>query len=211
MYNLLVVHVSDIISSSCKWREPSEFHPYGDQDGDATWNWKLNLRKCKGKKSFQLWFAETYAHLVNTFCKWSSVFRHYLGFFSIPNKNYVYSCDCFIRSTCSVGADVRATKKVQQDKCFFSLLYCCSVTLFELLFPLWCGTDSGVIHMQAALYGRADRETCSEGRPAQQLNNIQCSQKGVLEVFKKTYSNISKAICNHFNQLLFFVLFGQNK
>ncbi|XP_030280184.1 L-rhamnose-binding lectin SML-like [Sparus aurata] len=39
--------------------------------------------------------------------------------------------------------------------------------------------------MQAALYGRADRETCSEGRPAQQLNNIQCSQKGVWKSSRK--------------------------
>lgn len=64
-----------------------------------------------------------------------------------------------------------------------------NVLLFELLRPLWCVTDGGVIHVQAALYGRADKETCSEDRPPQQLHNIQCSQKGVLEVFKRKYSD----------------------
>uniref|UniRef100_A0A671YZU9 SUEL-type lectin domain-containing protein n=1 Tax=Sparus aurata TaxID=8175 RepID=A0A671YZU9_SPAAU len=54
--------------------------------------------------------------------------------------------------------------------------------------------DSGVIHMQAALYGRADRETCSEGRPAQQLNNIQCSQKGVWNCDGKSVCEFSRVL-----------------
>ncbi|KAM8754198.1 L-rhamnose-binding lectin SML-like isoform 1-T3 [Acanthopagrus schlegelii] len=53
--------------------------------------------------------------------------------------------------------------------------------------------DGGVIHVQAALYGRTDKETCSEGRPPQQLHNIQCSQKGVLEVFKRNCDG--KKVC----------------
>ncbi|GLD70964.1 rhamnose-binding lectin-like protein [Lates japonicus] len=45
--------------------------------------------------------------------------------------------------------------------------------------------EAGVISVQAALYGRADKETCSEGRPAEQLTNTHCSQHGTLDVFKK--------------------------
>lgn len=60
----------------------------------------------------------------------------------------------------------------------------CSRTVFAVL---WCATDSGVIVVQAALYGRADRETCSEGRPPQQLTNTECSQTGTLDVLKTRY------------------------
>uniref|UniRef100_A0A7N5ZPB2 SUEL-type lectin domain-containing protein n=1 Tax=Anabas testudineus TaxID=64144 RepID=A0A7N5ZPB2_ANATE len=52
-------------------------------------------------------------------------------------------------------------------------------------FPVWWVTESGVITVQSALYGRADRETCSEGKPAQQLSNINCYQLGTLDVFKR--------------------------
>ncbi|XP_028265008.1 L-rhamnose-binding lectin SML-like [Parambassis ranga] len=45
--------------------------------------------------------------------------------------------------------------------------------------------DSGVIVVQSVLYGRSDTETCSEGRPANQLTNTSCAQKGTLEVIKK--------------------------
>ncbi|KAL7399283.1 hypothetical protein ABVT39_022464 [Epinephelus coioides] len=45
--------------------------------------------------------------------------------------------------------------------------------------------DAGVISVQAALYGRADTETCSEGKPPQQLSNTKCSQQGVVDVLKK--------------------------
>ncbi|XP_023248720.1 rhamnose-binding lectin-like [Seriola lalandi dorsalis] len=45
--------------------------------------------------------------------------------------------------------------------------------------------DGGVITVETALYGRADRETCSEGRPANQLTDTQCSQLGTVDVLKK--------------------------
>ncbi|XP_033485442.1 L-rhamnose-binding lectin SML-like [Epinephelus lanceolatus] len=45
--------------------------------------------------------------------------------------------------------------------------------------------DAGVISVQAALYGRTDTETCSEGKPPQQLSNTKCSQQGVVDVLKK--------------------------
>lgn len=62
-----------------------------------------------------------------------------------------------------MGADVRATKKVQKDVSIFSVLYCCSVTLFELLFPLWCGTGTA-----------AEQHTVlSEGRPGSLQENVQ--------------------------------------
>ncbi|XP_071331398.1 L-rhamnose-binding lectin CSL1-like isoform X2 [Trachinotus anak] len=45
--------------------------------------------------------------------------------------------------------------------------------------------DTGVIRVQAALYGRRDRETCSEGRPANQLTNTDCSQNGTVDVLRR--------------------------
>ncbi|XP_029291805.1 L-rhamnose-binding lectin SML-like [Cottoperca gobio] len=47
---------------------------------------------------------------------------------------------------------------------------------------LSCG--DGVITVQKALYGRADNQTCSEGRPQSQVINTQCSQEGTLGVIK---------------------------
>ncbi|KAI3357013.1 hypothetical protein L3Q82_003648 [Scortum barcoo] len=44
--------------------------------------------------------------------------------------------------------------------------------------------ESGVIIVQTAFYGRADKETCSEDRPAEQLMDTQCSQAGTLNVLK---------------------------
>ncbi|XP_042265111.1 rhamnose-binding lectin-like [Thunnus maccoyii] len=45
--------------------------------------------------------------------------------------------------------------------------------------------ETGVISVQTALYGRADAETCSEGRPPNQLANTECSLHGTLNVLKK--------------------------
>ncbi|XP_032418271.1 LOW QUALITY PROTEIN: rhamnose-binding lectin-like [Xiphophorus hellerii] len=44
--------------------------------------------------------------------------------------------------------------------------------------------DNGVISVQAALYGRADRQICSEGKSPQQLANTQCSQDGAVGIIK---------------------------
>uniref|UniRef100_A0A8C4NYQ2 SUEL-type lectin domain-containing protein n=1 Tax=Dicentrarchus labrax TaxID=13489 RepID=A0A8C4NYQ2_DICLA len=50
---------------------------------------------------------------------------------------------------------------------------------------------SGVISVQAALYGRADSETCSEGRPPQQLTNTKCSQPGTVDILRKRCDGMS--------------------
>ncbi|KAM6928933.1 L-rhamnose-binding lectin SML-like [Lycodopsis pacificus] len=44
--------------------------------------------------------------------------------------------------------------------------------------------DIGVISVQAALYGRANNQTCSERRPQSQLANTECSQEGTVDVLK---------------------------
>uniref|UniRef100_G3NPV0 SUEL-type lectin domain-containing protein n=2 Tax=Gasterosteus aculeatus aculeatus TaxID=481459 RepID=G3NPV0_GASAC len=44
--------------------------------------------------------------------------------------------------------------------------------------------DTGVISVQAALYGRADAETCSEGIPQSQLADTKCSQEGTVKVLQ---------------------------
>ncbi|XP_031697563.1 rhamnose-binding lectin-like isoform X2 [Anarrhichthys ocellatus] len=48
--------------------------------------------------------------------------------------------------------------------------------------------DIGVIRVQAALYGRADNETCGERRPQSQLANTECSQEGTVDVLRSRYT-----------------------
>ncbi|XP_038579130.1 L-rhamnose-binding lectin SML-like [Micropterus salmoides] len=45
--------------------------------------------------------------------------------------------------------------------------------------------DMGVINVEAAMYGRANSETCSEGRSQEQLANTECSQNGTVEILKR--------------------------
>uniref|UniRef100_A0A674NBU5 SUEL-type lectin domain-containing protein n=1 Tax=Takifugu rubripes TaxID=31033 RepID=A0A674NBU5_TAKRU len=45
-------------------------------------------------------------------------------------------------------------------------------------------TRGALISVQAALYGRADTDTCSEGRPVGQLTNTTCSQPGTEDLVK---------------------------
>ncbi|KAM8863269.1 L-rhamnose-binding lectin SML-like [Spinachia spinachia] len=44
--------------------------------------------------------------------------------------------------------------------------------------------DTGVIQVHSALYGRKDKETCSEGVPPNQLADTTCSQAGTTELLK---------------------------
>ncbi|CAB1423710.1 unnamed protein product [Pleuronectes platessa] len=44
--------------------------------------------------------------------------------------------------------------------------------------------DTGVVRVDAVLYGRSNQETCSAGRPPQQLANTGCSQMGTVTVLK---------------------------
>uniref|UniRef100_A0A672GUM5 SUEL-type lectin domain-containing protein n=1 Tax=Salarias fasciatus TaxID=181472 RepID=A0A672GUM5_SALFA len=58
---------------------------------------------------------------------------------------------------------------------------------------LWCVTDIGVIRVQTALYGRRNREMCSEGKPPRQLANIRCSAKDTLKVCEINQKDIGKS------------------
>ncbi|KAG7224391.1 hypothetical protein INR49_004733 [Caranx melampygus] len=53
--------------------------------------------------------------------------------------------------------------------------------------------DSGVISVETALYGRADRETCSKGHPPQQLSNTKCSLQGTVELLRNRCNG--KKVC----------------
>ncbi|XP_061590867.1 L-rhamnose-binding lectin SML-like [Cololabis saira] len=53
--------------------------------------------------------------------------------------------------------------------------------------------DSGVISVISALYGRVDRETCSEDWAAQRLTNTHCSQAGTVDVIKNRCNG--KQVC----------------
>ncbi|MED6262553.1 hypothetical protein ATANTOWER_021549, partial [Ataeniobius toweri] len=60
--------------------------------------------------------------------------------------------------------------------------------------------ERGVISVQSVLYGREDREICSEGRPDNQLVNTKCSQNGSLETLKTRCNG--KKVCE-INALVF--------
>ncbi|XP_047214309.1 L-rhamnose-binding lectin SML-like [Girardinichthys multiradiatus] len=53
--------------------------------------------------------------------------------------------------------------------------------------------EYGVISVQSALYGRTDRQICSEGRSPQQLANTKCSQEGTADLVKSRCDG--KTIC----------------
>ncbi|XP_076597259.1 L-rhamnose-binding lectin CSL3-like [Chaetodon auriga] len=61
---------------------------------------------------------------------------------------------------------------------------------------VFVGSDSGVINVRSALYGRIDSETCSEGRSPQQLANTSCFQQDTLEAVKKQCDGMKVCVLN---------------
>uniref|UniRef100_A0A3P9JDW6 SUEL-type lectin domain-containing protein n=1 Tax=Oryzias latipes TaxID=8090 RepID=A0A3P9JDW6_ORYLA len=57
----------------------------------------------------------------------------------------------------------------------------CVLTVFSWL-SLISETENEVISVDSALYGRADRNTCSQGRPFWQLFNTGCSRSGIFNL-----------------------------
>uniref|UniRef100_UPI0037E94973 L-rhamnose-binding lectin SML-like n=1 Tax=Semicossyphus pulcher TaxID=241346 RepID=UPI0037E94973 len=53
--------------------------------------------------------------------------------------------------------------------------------------------ESGVIDLQTALYGRADTETCSEGKTPQQIANTECSLADTVSAIKTRCNG--KTVC----------------
>lgn len=67
-----------------------------------------------------------------------------------------------------------------------------------------------MIGVQSALYGRKDRETCSEGRPNNQLTVTDCSQMGTVDIIKKRYGFLILKIQGAtINQPFFAILLDQ--
>ncbi|XP_041860630.1 uncharacterized protein LOC121652113 [Melanotaenia boesemani] len=81
------------------------------------------------------------------------------------------SSGLLLTATCLLMASVASTERV------------ISCDNNDSIHRLSC--DNGVIDVQSALYGRTNRETCSQGRPPQQLSNTSCSQKGTVNALKK--------------------------
>ncbi|KAF6732804.1 L-rhamnose-binding lectin CSL2 [Oryzias melastigma] len=59
--------------------------------------------------------------------------------------------------------------------------------------PIALECEDGVISVQSALYGRANKVICSEGRPPQQTSNTGCSQSGTRNFVKTRCSG--KKVC----------------
>ncbi|XP_049919823.1 uncharacterized protein LOC126402147 [Epinephelus moara] len=84
---------------------------------------------------------------------------------------YRLSTTLLLAATCLLMAAVVSTEKV---------VTCGSSRNVQRL-----SCESGVIVVQAALYGRADNQTCSEGRPQNQLANTTCAQRGTVDVLRR--------------------------
>ncbi|KAG7226936.1 hypothetical protein INR49_022231 [Caranx melampygus] len=68
-----------------------------------------------------------------------------------------------------------------------------------LHFGLSSALYQGVISVQAALYGRLNSETCSEGRPGDQVTNTNCSQNGTVNIVRRRCDG--KRVCE-FNTVI---------
>ncbi|KAL7399024.1 hypothetical protein ABVT39_018742 [Epinephelus coioides] len=105
----------------------------------------------------------------------------------------IVSDNCGGKNSCSI----KASNSVFGDPCvgtfkYLEVAYVCEFVSTEKV--VTCGSsrnvqrlscESGVIVVQAALYGRADNETCSEGRPQNQLANTTCAQRGTVDVLRR--------------------------
>ncbi|XP_041654640.1 L-rhamnose-binding lectin SML-like [Cheilinus undulatus] len=60
--------------------------------------------------------------------------------------------------------------------------------------------EIGVISVQDALYGRANTQTCSLGRPASQIQNTQCAQEDTVDLMKSRCNG--KKVCEFNTNIL---------
>ncbi|XP_054464581.1 rhamnose-binding lectin-like [Anoplopoma fimbria] len=105
----------------------------------------------------------------------------------------IVSESCNGKNSCTI----KASNSVFGDPCYgtykyLEVAYTCLFVSTER--AITCGSrhnvqrlscDIGVIGVRAALFGRSDSETCSEGRPESQLTNTECSQVGTVDVLKR--------------------------
>uniref|UniRef100_A0A667YL57 SUEL-type lectin domain-containing protein n=1 Tax=Myripristis murdjan TaxID=586833 RepID=A0A667YL57_9TELE len=108
------------------------------------------------------------AQLANTAC-------------SLPGTLEIVKTSCNGRNSCTIYA----SNSVFGDPCrgtfkYLELAYTCECKCLKGAVSL----SSAVISVVSSFYGRADRVTCSAGRPAAQLANTGCSLPGTLEIVK---------------------------
>lgn len=85
--------------------------------------------------------------------------------------NFSQACCIWKNCLCILGTEIKPNIKYKTS----------SIVPYGFLLRV---TDNGVISVQSALYGRADRQICSEGKSPQQLANTQCSQDGAVGIIK---------------------------
>ncbi|KAG7999483.1 L-rhamnose-binding lectin SML, partial [Nibea albiflora] len=105
------------------------------------------------------------------------------------------TCMCNGKRVCEVtGSGFGASDFCSGTFKYLQTKYTCLPAMVSTERVVTCGNtyniqrlscDIGVISVQAALYGRADNVTCSEGRPKDQLENTQCSHDGTMDILKK--------------------------
>ncbi|CAG5927131.1 unnamed protein product, partial [Menidia menidia] len=82
-------------------------------------------------------------------------------------KVEIQTCICIHRCNGKSSCSVDAINSVFGDPCYGTYKY--------LELDYICQTQSQVISVQRAVYGRRDRTTCITGRPASQIENVRCS------------------------------------
>uniref|UniRef100_A0A8C6SI49 SUEL-type lectin domain-containing protein n=1 Tax=Neogobius melanostomus TaxID=47308 RepID=A0A8C6SI49_9GOBI len=124
---------------------------------------------------------------------------------------------CNGKSRCSV----RASNSVFGDPCFGTYKYlqvsysCKRSSIGETAcehstVDLTCGSGQ-VIHIDSADYGRHDHTTCSQGRPSQQLQNVNCASSGATHLMVKMCNGKSRCSVRASNSVFGDPCFGTYK
>uniref|UniRef100_A0A667YT86 SUEL-type lectin domain-containing protein n=1 Tax=Myripristis murdjan TaxID=586833 RepID=A0A667YT86_9TELE len=112
--------------------------------------------------------------------------HHQNVYCSRPTNKVAESCNG--KNSCTIYA----SNSVFGDPCrrvykYLELAYTCECNSLAPV-KLCSASDSALpcvmISVESTLYGRSDSETCSTGRPAEQLSNTECSLQGTLEILK---------------------------
>uniref|UniRef100_A0A8C6SH01 SUEL-type lectin domain-containing protein n=1 Tax=Neogobius melanostomus TaxID=47308 RepID=A0A8C6SH01_9GOBI len=137
---------------------------------------------------------------------------------STANDLVAQMCDG--KSHCSVSA----SNSVFGDPCYGTYKYLCYL-LVPCLLALYkgvCGcmfdlnavslSGSGqVIHIDSADYGRSDRTTCSQGRPSQQLQNVNCASYTATDLVAEMCNGKSRCSVRASNSVFGDPCFGTYK
>uniref|UniRef100_A0A8C6SG40 SUEL-type lectin domain-containing protein n=1 Tax=Neogobius melanostomus TaxID=47308 RepID=A0A8C6SG40_9GOBI len=128
---------------------------------------------------------------------------------STANDLVAQMCDG--KSHCSVSA----SNSVFGDPCYgtykyLQVSYSCETACEHSTVDLTCGSGQ-VIHIDSADYGRSDRTTCSQGRPSQQLQNVNCASYTATDLVAEMCNGKSRCSVRASNSVFGDPCFGTYK